>query len=254
MQNHSFNRLKILAGINEGMPTSSRAPMYHFTSVALAQEILKTNRIGGYHEISTSMGTRKIKIGTVSLTRDKNLWQHGYIRFELDKEKLQQKFKLNPRADLSVRPKYDRNQSDLMKDRPWFERRWESEETVRKPISPLDHFLIEIKLHQKAIDHLLKVHQTLTYVIDHSKINIKLIQKGQMLPDRNHPWYIDDDTPVDIPDNPRAKRRHNLEVYQEQLDRYYANVVTEYNEFVTHPKLNNQDKSTLSKYYPIPKP
>ncbi len=75
--------------------TSNNAPLYHFTSTFPFNEIIREDKIKvGYYE--NSYYDKKLYV--VSLTRDKNFtnYRKSNIRFELDKNKLKNNYKIIP--------------------------------------------------------------------------------------------------------------------------------------------------------------
>lgn len=156
---------------NESYLKSNFGPLYHFTDVFSLKEILNTNSLNiGLYDNMVFGEIRK----TISLTRDKNFkfdFRNTSVRLSLDKNKLLNNYKILPFDYFIQSRKEDKSKSNIDRKLPY-----ESEEIIKRKISNLNEYLIDINFLKKVSD----IFSVKTEILNYSNkynVDIRLKEK-----------------------------------------------------------------------------
>lgn len=141
--------MKLKKYISEGFLEGSRAPLYHFTTLLNAINIVYMNALGRveYKDVALFKDPYLVK-GSISFTRDKKYKVKGSgstVVFALNTEKLKNKYKIIPSISSKISTEYP--------DRPGG-KRIEAEERIMGPIKNLETYLINIFIENKSYKEL----------------------------------------------------------------------------------------------------
>lgn len=173
--NKSQELLKLLDDLS-----SSGNMVYHFTTLTHAISIISNNVLGKYTynhpDWTASNPEGKILPGWFSVTRNKNYSGRSKdIGFILSVDKLKNKYKMTQYSDPFVAT--DVTGDTLTGSKSGHVKRWESEELIFGPVSPLDKYLVGIISNVDLNKELNKLKYNLRHIKDDIRLRLDTINK-----------------------------------------------------------------------------